>query len=300
MTNRRDLTVPAELDGVRADKVVAVLCEVSRAEARRAIDAGRVRSQGEPLAASQALAGGQQVVVELAEPEAALVPVSVPFDVAYEDGWVVVVDKPAGLVVHPGAGTTGPTLVAGLVHRYPELAGLESHRWGLVHRLDKDTSGLLLVARTAEGHRTLQADLKARRIARTYLALVRGVPDSPRGTIDAPLGRDPHRPTRVALVRDGREARTHYSRMAAWDDATLLEVALETGRTHQIRVHLASIGHPLVGDPVYGHRRPAMGLTRPFLHAAELAFDHPDGRGRVAFSSPLAADLRDWLARAAP
>ncbi|NIT98487.1 MAG: RluA family pseudouridine synthase, partial [Actinobacteria bacterium] len=180
----------------------------------------------------------------------------------------------------------------------PDLAGLEKYRWGLVHRLDRDTSGLLLVARSAATFELLQEELRLRRIERTYLALVEGIPEGGRGTVDAPIGRDPHHPTRMALVGDGRPARTHFRRIAAWRDAALLEVHLETGRTHQIRVHLASIGHPVVGDRAYGGRRGRHrgDPGRQWLHASRLVFGHPvDGRS-VQVSSTPPDDLRAGIA----
>jgi 23S rRNA pseudouridine1911/1915/1917 synthase len=281
--------VPVDLDGVRADRVVAVLFDLTRSEARRAVDEGRVRCGERPIAPSQRLTAGEVLDAELTGPAPALVPTEVVFDVVYEDEALLVVDKPPGVVVHPGAGTGAATLVAGLVHRYPELADLEDVRWGLVHRLDRDTSGVLLVARTEAVLRTLQDALREREIARTYVALVAGVPASARGTIDAPLGRDPRHPTKVALVAGGRPARTHYRRLAAWDDAALLEVALETGRTHQIRVHLASIGFPVIGDRTYGGRRRThrADAGRQWLHALRVGFVHPvDGHPVVVEAAP--------------
>jgi 23S rRNA pseudouridine1911/1915/1917 synthase len=216
--------------------------------------------------------------------------------VALELADVIVVDKPAGIVVHPGAGNVTGTLVAGLLHRFPELALLgEQHRWGLVHRLDKDTSGLLLVARSPEMHEYLQAELQNRRVERTYVALVAGQLEAATGTVDAPIGRDPLQPTRMAIGRSGRPARTHYRRMAAWTEVTLVEVTLETGRTHQIRVHLASIGHGIVGDRVYGRGPDAPGDPgRVWLHATQLRFPLPTGETRKV-TAEIPADLRQSL-----
>ena len=283
-------TVTSELAGVRADRVVAILFGLTRTEARRTVDEGRVRCGDSPVTARQRLAVDTVIVARLTEPGPTLVATEVPFAVVHEDEAVLVVDKPPGVVVHPGAGTgTAPTMVAGLVHRYPELAGMEGDRWGLVHRLDRDTSGVLLVARTPAVHAVLQEQLRQRRVARTYVALVGGVVDAARGTIDAPLGRDPRRPTRVALAPAGRNARTHYARLATWDDATLLEVTLETGRTHQIRVHLASIGHPVIGDRTYGSRRGMHRADpgRQWLHALRIGFAHPaDGHAVLVEAAP--------------
>ncbi|HSF85224.1 MAG TPA: RluA family pseudouridine synthase [Acidimicrobiia bacterium] len=293
MTENRQRPVPADLEGVRADRAVAQMFELSRNAVRTLIDDGAVLIDGSAAVPAQRLAAGQIVTATIPEPPPRLEPAPVPFDVVYLDDDVLVVDKPAGLVVHPGAGTTAPTLVAGVVHRFPDQAGLEAERWGLVHRLDRDTSGLLVVARTSTAFRALQTALRARSVARTYLALVEGVPDSARGTIDAPLGRDPHQPTKVAVLRDGRVARTHFRRVAGWPSTTLLEVRLETGRTHQIRVHLASIGHPVIGDSAYGGRRRAhpADAGRQWLHAARLEFAHPTTGVAVCAVSPPPPDL---------
>ncbi len=286
-------TVPPDLDDVRADRVVARVFALSRAEARRLIDAGAVHHAGRALTAAEHLAAGAHIVAELPEPGPPFQPVPVAFGIAYIDDDVVVVDKPAGVVVHPGAATDEATLIAGVAHRFPEVLDMEEQRWGLVHRLDRDTSGLLVIARNPDAFRRLQADLKARRVGRTYLALVEGCPSSARGTIDAPMGRDPHHPIRMAVRREGRPARTHFRTLASWDMAALLEVQLETGRTHQIRVHMASIEHPIVGDRVYGGRRnrhPA-DPGRQWLHAARLEFRHPGDDRSIAAGSPLPARL---------
>lgn len=194
------------------------------------------------------------------------------------------------------------TLVEGLVHRYPELGELADHRWGLVHRLDRDTSGLLVVGRSAAAFQTLQEALRVRAVGRTYLALVAGAPDGARGTIDAPIGRDPHQPTRMAVLAAGRPSRTHFRRLASWDDATLLEVRLETGRTHQIRVHFASIGHPVVGDRTYGGRRATHRADpgRQWLHATRLQFVHPVSGDPIDVVSEIPPDLRSTLEALGP
>jgi 23S rRNA pseudouridine1911/1915/1917 synthase len=226
----------------------------------------------------------------------------------YEDAAVVVVDKPAALVVHPGAGNMEGTLVHGLLSRYPEIAGVgDASRPGIVHRLDAGSSGLLVVARTQESADRLVAQFAAqdatRRATRRYVALVWGHPAAAHGIVDAPIGRDRREPLRMAVVADGRPARTEYwlvERFTAPAELARLDCRLETGRTHQIRVHLESIGHPLVGDPTYGQRRPSLGLERPFLHAAELAFDHPATGERLEFRSELPADLAAMLAGLSP
>ncbi len=216
--------------------------------------------------------------------------------IAYEDDDVVVVDKPAGLVVHPGAGHITGTLVHGLLARYPELASVGAvERPGIVHRLDKDTSGLLLVARTDTAYRSLTNQLKDRSITRRYVALVWGQLEAPRGVIDAPIGRSARTPTRMTVSARGRDARTSYEVIEEYAEpvaASLVSCSLDTGRTHQIRVHLAAIGHPVVGDDRYGGKRePAANLRRFFLHAAQLGFDHPRTGVRIELESPLPDDL---------
>lgn len=288
--------VPADLDGERADRIVAVLTGMSRSQARSAVKQGDVLAGGAPVKPADRLAVGAALFVPAVEEPPPIHPdPDVVFSVAYEDDSVVVVDKPAGLVVHPGAGTTSSTLAHGLVAAYPELMELEDdHRWGIVHRIDRDTSGLLLVARTRSTHESLQDALRRREVSRCYLTLAVGGFDNATGTVDAPVGRDPAHPTRMRVIETGRPARTHYRRLASWDDAavTLLGVRLETGRTHQIRVHLEAIGHGVVGDPVYGPRTVRSGDPgRTWLHAERLDFDHPDTQERVSVVSTLPDDL---------
>ena len=289
--------VPVSLDGERADKVVAVLGGVSRAIARQIVDEGRVRVDGDPITPRRRLSAGNTIEFELPDIAELLSAEDVEFAVRYEDEYLLVVDKPAGLVVHPGAGRPVATLASGLLHRSPEIRGVgEDPRWGIVHRLDKDTSGLLVVARTQPTHDALSKMIAAHEVERGYSALVDGIFDAPRGTIDAPIGPDPAKPTRRVVTPFGRPARTHYRRVQEWanDGVSLLEVQLETGRTHQIRVHLSAIGHPVIGDRWYG--KPArVDSPRVFLHAARLAFDHPITGARVEVESPLPADLRAVL-----
>jgi 23S rRNA pseudouridine1911/1915/1917 synthase len=221
--------------------------------------------------------------------------------VVFADDHVIVVDKPQELVVHPGAGNARGTMVAGLLARFPELAAVgEPVRPGIVHRLDKGTSGLLVVARTPQAYASLVEQLSARTVDRRYLALVWGVPDPPTGMVDAPIGRSRRDPTRMAVSTTGREARTRFAvqqRFTEPVEAALVECRLETGRTHQIRVHLAAIGHPVVGDPRYRGARRSFPTPRLFLHAHSLAFDHPATGERVSFASPLPADLQGVLDR---
>ncbi len=297
---RHELVVPAELDGQRADRIVATLLDISRAAARRAVDRSEVKSGGIPLAPAQRLSAGTRLIVVRPSADPGPRPLDRPLQVVYESPHCLVVEKPAGLVVHPGAGHRDDTLVNVLIHHYPELAGLsDEYRWGLVHRLDRDTSGLLIVARRADAHTALQAQLKRRDIERTYHALVTGRLEPATGTVEAPIGRDPGHPTKMALRHDGRFARTHYRRLASWHDATLLEVRLETGRTHQIRVHLASIGAPIVGDKTYGGRSDHRADPgRVWLHASVLRFRDPGLPATaepVVVRSPLPVDLQSSL-----
>ena len=292
--------VPGDEDGLRFDRVVARAAGTSRAEAIALITSGAATVDGEARPKSAKVPAGAVVVIRPAERAAALPSADVPFTVALDDGDVLVVDKPAGVVVHPGAGHAADTLVNGLVGDFPELRSLGAERnWGLVHRLDRGTSGLLIVARTVEAHSALQDQLRRRRVERHYLALATGrVFDNETGTIDAPIARDPDRATRMAVVRGGRPSRTHYTRLARWGAVALMEVRLETGRTHQIRVHFSSIGAPLAGDATYGSGPAlALGLHRVFLHAFRLAFTHPVSGDAIEVRSSLPDELGGVLGR---
>lgn len=292
--------IPGTLAGERLDRVVALLADISRSDAAAVIDAGGVRVDGEASTSGKVrLAEGAEITIDRAllprlEPPAA--DAGVEFGVVYEDDDVVVVDKPPGLVVHPGAGNAAGTLVNGLLARFGDLPDVgDPVRPGIVHRLDAGSSGLLVVARTPAAVESLVGQFAAHTATRRYVALVWGHPAAAHGVIDAPIGRDRRDPLRMAVVTDGRRARTEYlvtRRATGPNELALLECTLETGRTHQIRVHLASIGHPLVGDTTYGDRRPVLGIERPFLHAAELAFDHPATGASMTFESPLPADLQ--------
>jgi 23S rRNA pseudouridine1911/1915/1917 synthase len=286
------IEVPAEAAGERLDVFLAAHVG-SRAAAQRTIDAGRVRVDGEERAKRHPLRGGEVVEVhEEPEPPPDEAP-EAAFEVAWEDEHLLVVDKPPGVVVHPARGHASGTLAQALEGR--GAAGGEPGRAGLVHRLDRDTSGLLVVARSEAVHTALKAQLKARGILREYLALVEGRPGARTGVIDAPLGRDRRVRTRISTdTADGRAAVTHFATEAALEGYTLLRVRLETGRTHQIRAHLKAIGHPVVGDPEYG-RSGALGLERQFLHAEHLAFEHPVTGARVDVRSPLPPDLAEAL-----
>jgi 23S rRNA pseudouridine1911/1915/1917 synthase len=299
MADPIDLEVPPSLDGARVDKAIAELLELSRARATALVEEG-VTVDGEEARGSDRVATGQVITTPSPGAMAGLTPEDVPFSVLYEDDALLVVDKPPGMVVHPGSGRAGGTLAAGLLHRYPELKGVgATDRWGLVHRLDKDTSGAILVARTDAAFEALTADLRRRRITRTYTALVEGVMGSATGTIEAPIGRDPLRPTRRAVAHAGKPARTHYEVVGNFEtsDVSLLTVTLDTGRTHQIRVHMAAIDHPVVGDRAYGATRKDLESPRTFLHAARLELKHPVDGTSLVIESPLPGDLVEVLER---
>jgi 23S rRNA pseudouridine1911/1915/1917 synthase len=278
---------------------VAELPEVgSRAEAERLVAAGHVLVDGGVRAKSFRLAGGEELEVQVQPRRASeLEPEAMDLDVVWEDSHLLVVDKPAGLVVHPGAGHATGTLVHGLLAHEAE-GGEDPERPGIVHRLDRETSGLLVVARSDEAHRALQEAIRTRDVTREYVALVRGRPRSRAGRIEAPIGRDRRDPTRMSIdTAAPRDAVTHFEVEELLPQHALLRVRLETGRTHQIRVHLQAIELPVAGDPVYGVQAD-LGLERQFLHAGRLAFDHPLTGERVDVSSPLPDDLAAALERA--
>jgi 23S rRNA pseudouridine1911/1915/1917 synthase len=291
------LAVPAEAAGTRLDRFLSEPLG-SRARAQALIDAGRVHVNGRPRPKRHAVSSGDVIVVTPDDPVIPPAPEpAVAFTVAYEDEHLLIVDKPAGLVVHPARGHRTGTLAQALAGR--AAGGEDPYRAGIVHRLDRDTSGLLVVAKSDDVHRALKALLAARGLHREYLALVEGRPPARSGTIDAPIGR--HRHDRVLMSIDTdepREARTHFEIERLLPRATLLRVVLDTGRTHQIRVHLAAIEHPVCGDPQYGTGG-EYGLKRQFLHAARLSFVHPATAEPVDVSSPLPADLAAALERAA-
>jgi 23S rRNA pseudouridine1911/1915/1917 synthase len=284
----RELVVGLEATGERLDVFLASAVG-SRAAAQRLIDAGLVLVDGQARPKRHAVAAGERITVRSAPEEHEPAAPPAEFTIAYEDDDLLVVDKPAGVVVHPARGHRSGTLAQALAGR--AAGGDDPDRAGIVHRLDRDTSGLLVVARTEAAHAGLKAQLRERRIEREYLALVEGRPGARTGTIDAPLGRDRRVRTRVSTDTDEpRPAVTHFETERALADFTLLRVRLETGRTHQIRAHLKAIGHPVAGDPEYG-RAGLLGLERQFLHAARLAFAHPITGDEVDVSSPLPDDL---------
>jgi 23S rRNA pseudouridine1911/1915/1917 synthase len=302
--------VPAALDGERVDRALSLITGVSRARAGELLDAGQVFVGTRVVGSrSRKIRTGERLRVEGEVEEVPDLSLradpSVDVPVVYSDAAVIVVDKPAGLVVHPGAGHREGTLVHGLLARFPDLTAMASgetvDRPGIVHRLDQGTSGLLVVARTPAARDELIGQMSRREVTREYVALVHGSVESEEGIVDGPLGRSDIDPTRFRIQAGGRDARTRYmveSRYELPVPLTLLRCQLETGRTHQIRVHLSSIGHPLVGDRRYGGRplAPPGGPDRPFLHAAVLGFVHPESRETLDFKSALPADLDGILA----
>ena len=285
--------------GLRLDAVVAQAAGVSRTRAGELISSSGVLVDGRLEKKSYRVAAGE--VVEISQPDFEHVDPPSGVDVVLEDDHLLVVSKPAGVVVHPAAGVRGGTLVDALKASGRSLAARPgADRPGIVHRLDRDVSGLLVVAKTDDAHEALARAMKNREIERVYIALVHGQPSADRGKIDAPIGRNPRHRTRMAVLPEGRSSVTWFRVSERYSDAALLEVRLETGRTHQIRTHLASIGHPIVGDEAYG-RDPSLarslGLDRPFLHAYRLSFDHPITNERLDVRSELPEQLRDALDR---
>ncbi len=288
------LTIPGSLAGMRLDQALArLLPEESRSRLARLIDEGHVTVDGARVPGKRKVRSGEAVEVSLAprQEESAFRPQAIALEIVHEDRDVLVVNKPAGLVVHPGSGNWEGTMLNALLHHAPALEHLA--RAGIVHRLDKDTSGLLVVAKNEPAQHSLVKQLAAHTVKRTYLALARGKV-ARGGTIEGPIGRDPKHRTRMAVVRDGKPAVTHYRVKKAFPAHTLLECRLETGRTHQIRVHLASIKHPIEGDRVYGGRAKSA-FPRQALHAWKLEFDHPRSGKPVAFEAALPADFAALL-----
>jgi 23S rRNA pseudouridine1911/1915/1917 synthase len=300
-----DLAVPENLAGQRLDRALASLTGLSRTRIQEAIKDGAAQVDGKSARASQILEAGQRVTLATEAASGADADVSalaadaIPLRILYEDAHLLVVDKPAGMVTHPAPGHSSGTLVNALLAHAPELAGVgDRARPGIVHRLDKDTSGLLVVAKDAATHAALAQQMKERAMVKRYLALVEGAMPTAEGVIDAPIGRDPRQRLRMGLLSvtsGGREARTRFRTLEEHGGRSLLEVQLETGRTHQIRVHLAAVHHPVVGDSVYGRaQRPLP--PRQFLHAAHLEFRHPATGEWLTFDAPLPDDLATFLA----
>ena len=295
-----ELTVPSDLAGLRFDQALARLVpQHSRSRLKDWIDAGRVTLDGAIAEGKRRLSGGERIVIEAVQDARAVAdaPQAIELAIVHEDDAIVVVNKPPGLVVHPGSGNRDGTLLNALLHHAPQLAALP--RAGIVHRLDKDTSGLLVIAKTAIAQTDLVRQLQARTVKREYIALVHG--DVSRATtIDAPIGRHPRLRTTMAVVARGRPARTHVKPLERYGAATLVQCTLETGRTHQIRVHLAAIDHPLVGDPAYGRRRgsaPLPAFRRQALHAIRLAFIHPETKKQRQWETPLPDDMKRLLSQ---
>lgn len=306
MTDHRSLPVPDGLDGLRLDIALGRMFGLSRTTAAAIVDAGGALLGGDAPARSERVRAGDWLEVDLPatrrEPVPSLEPVP-GLVVLHEDADIVVVDKPVGVAVHPSPGWTGPTVTAGLAAMGISIAtsgGAE--RQGIVHRLDAGTTGVLVVARSEHAYTVLKRAFKQRTVDKRYAALVQGHPDPSRGTVDAPIGRHPGADWKFAVVAGGRPSVTHYETVEAFRAASLLDVRLETGRTHQIRVHLAAVRHPCVGDLTYGADpvlAARLGLTRQWLHARELGFAHP-GTGRaVRYDSPTPSDLRGALERVA-
>jgi 23S rRNA pseudouridine1911/1915/1917 synthase len=282
----RSMTAPAS---GRLDAVLAgAFADLSRARVQRLIDAGHARVNGSPARKAMNVAEGDALELEVPATPHESVPTGLELPVLYEDDQLCVIDKPAGLAVHGAPGDTGPSVAAWWLEKLGEAAGaFDVERPGLVHRLDKDTSGVLVLARTPAAQAALSAAFEARTTKKTYLAIVEGVPDRPKAVIDAPIDRHPGDRTRMAIVTRGREARTAYEVLHSDGRRALIEVHPETGRTHQIRVHLAAIGVPVSDDAVYGKREPG---GRQLLHAYQLAIPHPAG-GTLTVTAPIPADL---------
>ncbi len=300
MTSPRSFVVPVASDGARLDRFLAdALPAVSRSRIQRLVTAGGVAVNDVPaVRGAQRVDAGDRVVVDL-PPDAPPAPLTaapeLPLTVLHADADVIVVDKPAGMVVHPAAGHADDTVVNALLARFPDLrAAFDGPRPGIVHRLDRDTSGVMVVARTAAAAESLKAQFKARTVEKRYLVLVKGLLTPAEGVIDAPIGREARERKRMAALPGGRPAQTGFRVLWAGGAYTWLEAQPYTGRTHQIRVHLAAIGHPVTGDTVYGRRDRTVG--RMALHAWRLAFDHPTTGARMTFTAPVPADLRAPLA----
>lgn len=309
MSGRRGWQVPPAAAGERLDRHAAAVLELPRNQVQNLIHGGHLLVNGRAAKPSTALAAGDKVDCEIPTPaDDRIVPEPWQVPVLYEDGELVVLDKPAGLTVHPGAGRPTGTLAHQLLARYPEMAGVGGPgRPGIVHRLDQGTSGVLVAARTPLAYARLSRAFASREVEKRYLAVVYGAPKQSAGRIEAPIGRHPERRKEMAIRTGGRPALTGYRLLAAAEGIAVLEIDLGTGRTHQIRVHLRHLGHPLVGDPVYGEARwkglpravqkPLAEFPRPALHAFRIAFIHPGDGRPVDFEAPVPGDLRElWLA----
>lgn len=294
----RELTAATEHAGVRLDAFLSADGALTRSQAARLIAEGRVRVNGKPAVKSARLSGGETVTVDVPQlRETALPPQDIPLDVVYEDDDVIVVNKPTGLVVHPAPGHPDGTLVNALLHHCGDsLSGIGGEkRPGIVHRIDRDTSGLIIAAKNDAAHLALSAQLKDHSLSRTYECLVTGNMKQDSGTVDAPIGRSSADRKKMAVVPTGRRAVTHWEVVARYPGVTHLRCRLETGRTHQIRVHMAYIGHPILGDTVYGAKKPVPGLTGQCLHATGLRFVHPRTGEPVELHCPLPPEFTAML-----
>ena len=294
----RELTAATEHAGVRLDAFLSADGALTRSQAARLIAEGRVRVNGKPAAKSARLSGGETVTVDVPQlRETALPPQDIPLDVVYEDDDVIVVNKPTGLVVHPAPGHPDGTLVNALLHHCGDsLSGIGGEkRPGIVHRIDRDTSGLIIAAKNDAAHLALSAQLKDHSLSRTYECLVTGNMKQDSGTVDAPIGRSSADRKKMAVVPTGRRAVTHWEVVARYPGVTHLRCRLETGRTHQIRVHMAYIGHPILSDTVYGAKKPVPGLTGQCLHATGLRFIHPRTGEPVELHCPLPPEFTAML-----
>lgn len=280
---------------MRLDEFVRRRAGITRSRAQRLIQDGCVSIEGRPpQKAGQQLRIGQRVEVSLPEPSPIeAVAQDIPIEIIYQDDCMAVVNKPRGMVVHPAAGNADGTLVNALLAKLDHLSGIGGKlRPGILHRIDKDTTGLLLVAKNDAAHISLSAQIAAHTVGRVYLAILQGNMKQEEGDVDAPIGRHPADRKRMAIVRGGREAQTHFKTLAQLNGATLIEARLRTGRTHQIRVHMASLGHPVMGDPLYGPRKcPLSGLDYQLLHACRIAFNHPESGKRCTFAVEPPADF---------
>lgn len=293
------ITLVCETHNQRLDKLLAQnIPDLSRSQAKRLIDGGCVQVEGVTLKTRAEIAVGTELIVRM--PAAVAIdapPVAqpIPLDILFEDEHLLVINKPAGLVIHPAGGHAQDTLVNALLHHYPALAHLDEKRPGIVHRLDKDTSGVMVAAKTELALQHLLRQFKNRTVDKIYLALVHGHLQVPEGIIDVPLGRDPKNRQQMAAIKTGKTARTHYTVIQTFQQFSLLKIKIETGRTHQIRVHLSWLKHPVAGDPVYGRRKERLSPARQFLHAGQLSIDHPANGKRLTFDAPLPQELQAFL-----
>ena len=303
MTPTRVIHLQADQFSPRLDRyLVKEFPDLSRSQLRKLIDRGHILVSSQPVKPSAAIQPGDVITIHLPTSDAVMLqPESIPLEIVFEDDDLIVINKPAGMVVHPAHGHTTGTLVNALLSRYPDLIAMTqsdadaAQRPGIVHRLDRDTSGLIIVARTPPALKHLRRQFKARKVDKTYLALVFGRPKAPEGVIDVPLGRDPRHRQKFTPRADGKVARTKYCVLEKFAGYSLLEIGLETGRTHQIRVHLAWLKCPVVGDTVYGRKKNSLGLERQFLHAYRLRFQHPRTEEFLFLEAPLDEKLQNIL-----